>query len=154
MECVLARRHLHCSDVVLPPTSAEVVAVDLLLDQKTIRIVTTYVSPTGSYNTRMDRLVTNRTALDTLCQEESLIIIAGDFEFPNSQVFGDDTVEHAFLHFCLLNGLEQLVRGITKSSQARFWTSYSPRNHLSSLMLPSPRHRSSQITMLSISSWT
>lgn len=102
--------HTHLDDDI------ELIVVDLIINNRRIRCVCVYFSPTGSTDLLVDRMNRLCCVLESLCDSDVSTYIVGDFNLPlidwnNWQCPGKNTVtkESIFLEFCGKLGLNQLV---------------------------------------------
>lgn len=122
---LLFRSSLNCSIVEtrIDEEHDELVAVDLHWGAQTRRFICVYFSPTGSTEELLDRMVRLCAKLETLCETDASVCLAGDFNLPkicweNWSCPGKNVVtkESLFLDMCGKLGFHQHVSEPTRPS--------------------------------------
>lgn len=118
----LVSAKLSCSPVDLGALDdLEMIAIDLSLNDNQLRMVCAYLSPTGSSERLVNRMVAYRNAIDGCSDSVSSLCITGDFNLPNIDwdalncANQSETAKEAmFLDSCCKLGLRQLVTTSTR----------------------------------------
>lgn len=79
--CILAKVDLNITEV-FRSVPDEFLAVDIVSDLHIIRLDCTYVTYSGSSNTRIDRISGTCSHIDSIANTDSPLLIVGDFNMP------------------------------------------------------------------------
>lgn len=122
--CILSDKSLKCSAVDFQGlTGIEAVAIDVYSAETYVRVACFYVSPSGAAPDKQLRLSKVCTSFDALCDTDQPVIIVGDFNQPSIKwdeikIPGSESNQTVFVECCISNGLQQLIKEITRPAQS------------------------------------
>lgn len=116
--CILVHNRFSCVDVV-NSVQCETIAIDLILDHYTVRLICSYVTNSDSAAVRKARIVDECDLISTLCLCPHPVVLVGDFNLPDIdwndlRISEETSKESVFVNTCLSNGLYQLVSEATR----------------------------------------
>lgn len=115
---ILVKKGILCREVSVS-SDCEAVCVDILADGGRCRFICAYLSNTGQSAIRLEQMTTLCQLLDSLCETDAEVVVCGDFNLPgidwNALILDDGApIENVFINCCLMNGLVQMVEGVTR----------------------------------------
>jgi len=120
---LLVRKGIPCSEVMIDLISSELVSVDLVINDKPIRFICVYFSPTGDTALLTGRMEQLCTDLMKFMEIDSTVVVVGDFNLPlvkwdifgcPRRLDGSPSKESLFLEMCSAAGWVQFVEAPTR----------------------------------------